>query len=78
MAKIVYYNYHVMVKMKYPDNWQQSYECTSKMLLAYANAWDQKFLNVKVKSWNKVQRIYLHTKSLSENCRRYVLKNLVC
>ena len=26
------YNYHVMVKMKYPDNWQQKgYECTSKI-----------------------------------------------
>ena len=49
------YNYHVMVKMKYQDNWQQRVMNAPVKYFAgvHANAWDQKFLNQKVKSWNK-------------------------
>ena len=43
------YNYHVMVKMKYPDNWQQKVMNAPVKYFAgvHANAWDQKFLNQK-------------------------------
>ena len=38
------YNYHVMVKMKYPQLATKSYECTSKYFAGvHANAWDQSF-----------------------------------
>ena len=67
------YNYHVMVKMKYPDNWQQKVMNAPVKYFAgvHANAWDQKFLNAKVKSWNRSSKGYTCTQSpLSENCKK--------
>ena len=67
------YNYHVMVKMKYPDNWQQKVMNAPVKYFAgvHANAWDQKFLNQKVKSWNKSSKGYTCTQSpLSEHCKK--------
>ena len=67
------YNYHVMVKMKYPDNWQQKVMNAPVKYFAgvHANAWDQKFLNQKVKSWNRSSKGYTCTQSpLSENCKK--------
>ena len=67
------YNYHVMVKMKYPDNWQQKVMNAPVKYFAgvHANAWDQKFLNQKVKSWNRSSKGYTCTQSpLSEHCKK--------
>ena len=45
------YNYHVMVKMKYPDNWEQKVMNAPVKYFSgvHANAWDKKFLNSKSK-----------------------------
>jgi hypothetical protein len=62
-----------MVKMKYPDNWQQKVMNAPVKYFAgvHANAWDQKFLNQKVKSWNRSSKGYTCTQSpLSENCKK--------
>ena len=67
------YNYHVMVKMKYQDNWQQRVMNAPVKYFAgvHANAWDQKFLNQKVKSWNRSSKGYTCTQSpLSEHCKK--------
>ena len=67
------YNYHVMVKMKYPDNWQQKVMNAPVKYFAgvHANAWDQKFLNQKVKSWNRSSKGYTCTQSpISDHCKK--------
>ena len=67
------YNYHVMVKMKYPDNWEQKVMNAPVKYFAgqHANAWDKKFLGQKVKSWNRSSKGYTCTESrLSEHCKK--------
>ncbi len=67
------YNYHVMVKMKYPDNWQQRVKNAPVKYFSgqHANAWDDKILNAKVKSWNRSSKGYTCTQSpLSEHCKK--------
>ena len=52
--------------MKYPDNWEQKVKNAPVKYFAGddANAWDQKFLNAKVKSWNKTyKRSFMYTES---------------
>ena len=65
------YNYHVMVKMKYPDSWEQKVMNAPVKYFSgiHANAWDKKFLGQKVKSWNRSSKGYTCTESpLSEHC----------
>ena len=49
------YNYHVFVKMKYPDSWQQKVMNAPVKYFepVHANAWDKQALNAKVRSWSK-------------------------
>ena len=44
------YNYHVMVKMKYPDSWQQKVmNAPVKYFIGeHANAWDKQTLNQNI------------------------------
>ena len=67
------YNYHVFAKMKFADNWQQKVMNAPVKYFAgdHANAWDQKFLSQKVKSWNKSTKGYTCTQSpISEYCKK--------
>jgi len=67
------YNYHVMVKMKYPDSWEQKVMNAPVKYFSgiHANAWDKKFLGQKVKSWNRSSKGYTCTESpLSEHCKK--------
>ena len=47
------YNYHVFVKMKYEDKWKQKVKNAPVKYFEeqHANAWDDKLLNAKVRSW---------------------------
>jgi len=67
------YNYHVMVKMKYPDSWQQKVmNAPVKYFIGeHANAWDKQTLNQKVRSWSKQFKGYTCTQSpISEHCKK--------
>ena len=67
------YNYHVMVKMKYPDSWQQKVmNAPVKYFMGeHANAWDKQTLNQKVRSWSKQFKGYTCTQSpISEHCKK--------
>tara|TARA_R110000851_G_scaffold175220_1_gene321484 strand:- start:1455 stop:3092 length:1638 start_codon:yes stop_codon:yes gene_type:complete len=67
------YNYHVFVKMKYGDNWQQKVMNAPVKYFepAHANAWDKQTLNAKVRSWSKSEKGYTCTQSpLSEHCKK--------
>ena len=57
------YNYHVLVKMKYPDNWQQKVKNAPVKFFEerHANAWDDKTLNAKLRSWSKSEKGYTCT-----------------
>ena len=57
------YNYHVLVKMKYPDNWQQKIKNAPVKFFEerHANAWDDKTLNAKLRSWSKSEKGYTCT-----------------
>ena len=62
------YNYHVFVKMKYPDSWQQRVMNAPVKYFepVHANAWDSKnLLNAKVRSWSKLKKVTLVHKVLS-------------
>jgi hypothetical protein len=69
------YNYHVFVKMKYPDSWQQKVKNAPVKYFetVHANAWDQQTLNAKLRSWNKSDKGYTCTQSpISEYCKKGV------
>ena len=57
------YNYHVLVKMKYPDNWKQKVKNAPVKYFEeqHANAWDDKVLNSKLRSWSKSEKGYTCT-----------------
>ena len=46
------YNYHVFVKMKYPDDWERKVKNAPVKFFeeSHANAWDDKKLNAKLKN----------------------------
>ena len=67
------YNYHVFVKMKYGDSWQQKVMNAPVKYFepTHANAWDKQTLNAKVRSWSKSEKGYTCTQSpLSEHCKK--------
>ena len=67
------YNYHVMVKMKYGDDWEQRVKNAPVKYFSgqHANAWSDQKLKAKVKSWNKSTKGYTCTQSpLSEFCKK--------
>ena len=67
------YNYHVFVKMKYPDSWEQKVKNAPVKFFEelHANAWDDKKLNAKVKSWKGSEKGYTCNESpLSDFCKK--------
>ena len=67
------YNYHVFVKMKYPDTWKQKVKNAPVKYFEeqHANAWDDKLLNAKVKSWNKSEKGFTCTQEpISKHCKK--------
>ena len=67
------YNYHVFVKMKYPDTWKQKVKNAPVKYFEeqHANAWDDKKLNAKVKSWNKSEKGFTCTQEpISKHCKK--------
>ena len=69
------YNYHVFVKMKYGDNWQQRVMNAPVKYFepVHANAWDKQTLTAKVRSWSKSEKGYTCTQSpISDYCKKGV------
>jgi hypothetical protein len=69
------YNYHVFVKMKYGDNWQQRVMNAPVKYFepVHANAWDKQALTAKVRSWSKSEKGYTCTQSpISDYCKKGV------
>lgn len=67
------YNYHVFVKMKYPDTWKQKVKNAPVKYFEeqHANAWDDRALNAKLRSWNKSEKGYTCTQEpISEYCKK--------
>jgi hypothetical protein len=67
------YNYHVFVKMKYPDSWQQKVKNAPVKYFSeqHANAWDDKLLNAKVRSWTRSEKGFTCTQSpISDHCKK--------
>ena len=67
------YNYHVFVKMKYEDGWKQKVKNAPVKYFAEqdANAWDDKLLNAKVRSWARSLKGYTCTQSpISDHCKK--------
>ena len=67
------YNYHVFVKMKYGDNWQQRVMNAPVKYFepVHANAWDKQTLTAKVRSWSKSEKGYTCTQSpISDYCKK--------
>ena len=67
------YNYHVFVKMKYPDSWEQKVKNAPVKFFEelHANAWDDKKLNAKVKSWKRSEKGYTCNESpISDFCKK--------
>jgi len=67
------YNYHVFVKMKYEDIWKQKVKNAPVRYFAeqHANAWDDKLLNAKVRSWARSLKGYTCTQSpISDHCKK--------
>ena len=67
------YNYHVFVKMKYPDDWQQRVMNAPVKYFEpiHANAWEAKTVNAKVRSWTKSEKGYTCTQSpISDYCKK--------
>jgi hypothetical protein len=57
------YNYHVLVKMKYPDGWEQKVKNAPVKFFEekHANAWTDQKLKAKVSSWAKSEKGYTCT-----------------
>ena len=67
------YNYHVFAKMKYPDGWEQKVKNAPVKFFEerHANAWDDKILGSKLKSWKRSDKGYTCTQSpLSDFCKK--------
>ena len=67
------YNYHVFVKMKYEDTWKQKVKNAPVKYFSeqHANAWDDKLLNAKVRSWTRSFKGYTCTQSpISDHCKK--------
>jgi len=67
------YNYHVFVKMKYEDTWKQKVKNAPVKYFAeqHANAWDDKTLNAKIRSWARSLKGYTCTQSpISDHCKK--------
>ena len=67
------YNYHVFAKMKYPDGWEQKVKNAPVKFFEerHANAWDDKILTAKLKSWKRSDKGYTCTQSpLSDFCKK--------
>jgi hypothetical protein len=67
------YNYHVFVKMKYPDTWKQKVKNAPVKYFEehHAHAWDDKLLNAKLRSWNKSEKGFTCTQEpLWSNCKK--------
>ena len=67
------YNYHVFVKMKYPDTWKQKVKNAPVKYFEeqHANAWDDRVLNAKLRSWNKSEKGFTCTQEpISEYCKK--------
>ena len=67
------YNYHVFVKMKYPDTWKQKVKNAPVKYFEeqHANAWDDKLLNAKVRSWNRSEKGFTCAQEpISEHCKK--------
>ena len=67
------YNYHVFVKMKYPDTWKKKVKNAPVKYFEeqYANAWDDKLLNAKVRSWNRSEKGFTCTQEpISLHCKK--------
>jgi len=67
------YNYHVFVKIKYPDSWEQRVKDAPVKYFSgeHARSWDDQKLKAKVKSWNRGSKGYQCTQSpLSEHCKK--------
>ena len=54
------YNYHVLVKMKYPDGWEQKVKNAPVRFFEekHANAWTDQKLKSKINSWAKSEKGY--------------------
>ena len=69
----IMYNYHVFVKLKYEDTWKQKVKNAPVKYFVeqHANAWDDKLLNAKVRSWNRSEKGYTCTKEpISLHCKK--------
>ena len=67
------YNYHVFVKLKYPDTWEQKVKNAPVKYFAreHANAWDDNKLKQKTRSWNRSEKGYTCNQSpLSDFCKK--------
>ena len=67
------YNYHVFVKMKYADNWEQKVKNAPVKYFAreHANAWDDNKLKQKTRSWNRSEKGYTCNQSpISDFCKK--------
>ena len=67
------YNYHVFVKMKFADTWKQKVKNAPVKYFAeqHANAWDDKILSAKVRSWARSLKGYTCTQSpINDHCKK--------
>jgi hypothetical protein len=67
------YNYHVFVKMKYEDTWKQKVKNAPVKYFEqqHANAWDDRILNAKIRSWNKSEKGFTCTESpINDHCKK--------
>jgi hypothetical protein len=67
------YNYHVFVKLKYPDTWKQKVKNAPVKYFEeqHANGWDDKLLNAKVRSWNRSEKGFTCTQEpLWSHCKK--------
>jgi hypothetical protein len=67
------YNYHVFVKLKYEENWEQMVMDAPVKFFSGANAhaWDKNKLKAKLKSWRDTYKGYTCTQSpISDYCKK--------
>ena len=67
------YNYHVFVKAKFEDNWEQMVMDAPVKFFSGANAhsWDKQKLKAKLKSWKESYKGYTCTQSpINEFCKK--------
>ena len=67
------YNYHVLVKMKYPDTWEDKVKTAPVKYFEeiHGNAWTDQKLKAKIKSWAKTEKGYTCNQDpLFEHCKK--------